>query len=210
MKVCIPETNVCYDKMFTQRWHTIVDTIEEADIVVFTGGADVSPAMYGQADHPTTQVDVRRDRDDKYNFLKARRLGKPMVGICRGAQFLNVMCGGTLYQHVDNHFGRNGDHMMVDLTSGAMFEVTSTHHQMMKPGSDADILGVASESTVYEYMDEGKVAKYYPERGEDVEVLYYSKPNCLCFQGHPEFMPPNHVAQQYFFRLIQEFSLCAD
>lgn len=71
------------------------------DGLVITGGRDVDPAAYGQGPHPATD-EPARDRDDwEFALLRAalrRRL--PVLGICRGAQVLNVALGGTLLQHV--------------------------------------------------------------------------------------------------------------
>lgn len=62
----------------------ITMNMEEADLVVFTGGEDVSPSYYGASVHPKTYTNEYRDEVEKKAFNKALLLGIPMCGICRG------------------------------------------------------------------------------------------------------------------------------
>src|SRR5690554_3184603 len=89
--------------MFINRGHKVVQTAEEADLVCFIGGEDVQPSLYGEHDHPSTHTNPARDEMEEKLFHYCLNEGIPMAGICRGAQFLNVMNGGKLYQDVDNH-----------------------------------------------------------------------------------------------------------
>jgi len=203
LRVHVVNGSGLHRRMYLQNGYSMAESLYSADLVHFTGGADVSPALYGQAVHPMTSPIPDRDKADVAAYEMAIRLGLSMVGECRGAQFLNVMSGGSMYQDVDGH--TTGQHMMVDVRSGAMFPVTSTHHQMMHPSRDGQVLGVASESTVYEYMSDG-IQKYIPKRGEDVEVVHYRSTKCLCFQGHPEYVGKEDACQKYFFELLQEFT----
>ncbi|BBZ45003.1 gamma-glutamyl-gamma-aminobutyrate hydrolase [Mycobacterium parmense] len=77
--------------------------------LVITGGYDLDPAAYGQQPHPMTDQ-PRTDRDAwELALLRAAlRRGLPVLGICRGAQVLNVACGGTLHQHLPDVLGHNG------------------------------------------------------------------------------------------------------
>ena len=75
--------------------------LERLDGLVFTGGSDIDPALYGQAPEPET-VPVVRHRDDSELELLHAALdgGLPVLGVCRGMQLLNVALGGTLVQHL--------------------------------------------------------------------------------------------------------------
>jgi putative glutamine amidotransferase len=77
--------------------------------LLITGGKDVDPAAYGQQPHPSTdQPGPQRDAWE-FALLRAalqRRL--PVLGICRGAQVLNVALGGTLHQHLPDVIGHGG------------------------------------------------------------------------------------------------------
>lgn len=85
----------------------IVDRVLDGlDGLVITGGRDVDPASYGHAPHPTTDQPAR-DRD-AWEFALVRGAlvrGVPILGICRGAQVLNVALGGTLHQHLPDVIG---------------------------------------------------------------------------------------------------------
>ena len=85
----------------------IVDRILTGlDGLVLTGGRDVDPASYGQAAHPITD-EPAGDRD-AFEFAMLRGAlarGLPVLGICRGAQVLNVALGGTLHQHLPDVLG---------------------------------------------------------------------------------------------------------
>src|SRR3546814_5523779 len=110
----------------------LADTPEEADLVVFVGGADVDPALYGAERHQTTFPDTDQDQRDMELFKTCYENGIPMLGVCRGAQFLNVMHGGKLYQDVDNHVG---DHPIYDTQNKRVIHnVSSIHHKMCKIG----------------------------------------------------------------------------
>lgn len=69
----------------------------DIDILMFDGGADVNPTLYGQERHPTTGINA--DRDLLESAVFNNYFSKvPIAGICRGHQFINVMMGGTLHQ----------------------------------------------------------------------------------------------------------------
>jgi gamma-glutamyl-gamma-aminobutyrate hydrolase PuuD len=78
-----------------------VSTVDIVDGLVFSGGSDLDPDLYGQAPHPETNGIVR-ERDDFELALMRTALERdvPMLAICRGSQVLNVALGGTLEQHV--------------------------------------------------------------------------------------------------------------
>lgn len=80
--------------------------LDGLDALIITGGKDLDPAAYGQAPHPATD-EPRRDRDDWESALVQRALARnlPFLGICRGAQVLNVALGGTLHQHLPDLVG---------------------------------------------------------------------------------------------------------
>lgn len=79
------------------------------DGLVITGGRDVDPAGYGHVAHADSDV-PDRDRDAWEFALLAEALRRrmPVLGICRGAQLLNVALGGTLHQHLPDVLGHNG------------------------------------------------------------------------------------------------------
>ena len=80
--------------------------LDSLDGLILTGGKDIEPSRYGQGAHPETD-EPRPDRDAWEDTLLRRAIEReiPFLGICRGAQMLNVARGGTLYQHLPDVVG---------------------------------------------------------------------------------------------------------
>lgn len=176
-----------YALMFHNNGYDVTTDISEANLICFTGGADVHPSFYGEVKEPETVCDVARDAREADLFLSNPKV--PMVGICRGGQFLNVMCGGSLVQHVDEHqLGFEGSHLALNLDGGEEVVVTSTHHQRIIMGDDAELLlyGPSSDDA-------------------EVEACYYEGDNVLCFQPHPEFSTADRSCVETFFSYIDDY-----
>lgn len=194
-----PEDCYGFPEMFARAHCTKANSIEEADLVVFAGGPDVNPALYGAEKHNRTYFDDDRDTADIGAYLTCYELGIPMLGICRGAQFLNVMNGGALYQDVDNH---NGDHNLWDHQRKIMIEkVSSVHHQMVIANATGgmEIIGT-SASANNRWLDpknnrQGTFA--------DVEAFFYPETCCIGIQGHPEYRGYPKFTQ-WSLELVQE------
>lgn len=202
-KVCIIDGSVGYRNLFQRMGHEIVHKLEDAHLVCFTGGEDVTPSYYGADKHPFTNNNPVRDRREKEAFEICVSMRIPMVGICRGAQFLNVMCGGEMYQHVTNHCG---DHQLIDLDTKEVVEVSSTHHQMMKPSDNAIIIATAKQNSIREWYEGDKFFSELSE--EDYEVVAYPEQGVLCFQPHPEFMGYKYEGMyEYFKSLVDDYLL---
>lgn len=83
--------------------------LDGLDGLVITGGKDVDPAAYGQQPHPATDEPGRQRDAWEFTLLRgALRRALPVLGICRGAQVLNVALGGTLHQHLPDVIGHSG------------------------------------------------------------------------------------------------------
>jgi putative glutamine amidotransferase len=83
--------------------------LDGLDGLLITGGNDVDPGRYGQEPHPNNDKPAPERDDWEFALLRgalARRL--PVLGICRGAQVLNVALGGTLHQHLPDVIGHSG------------------------------------------------------------------------------------------------------
>jgi len=183
------------------------EKIRKADLVLFNGGPDISPYFYGEKRHASTCVNFNRDLQDVRmlrSCASSKLQGK--IGICRGAQFLNVMVGnGTLWQNVNNHATGYHD-IMLSADKGQRILASSTHHQMMLPGQDGFVVWEAAQATKFEAdtwemdLNEGDIAP-----SGDPEVILYMDELTLCFQPHPEFTDPrNTTCRELFFDLIDE------
>lgn len=87
----------------------IARAVQRCDGVLLSGGPDVGADRYGAAAHPRTAA-AHPDRDDAELAVldRALTLGLPVLGVCRGAQVLNVGLGGTLHQHLPDVVGHDG------------------------------------------------------------------------------------------------------
>ena len=70
------------------------------DGLLLTGGADVDPALYGEELAGSVDIEPGRDALELAAWQAARERGRPVLGICRGVQAINVFAGGTLIQHL--------------------------------------------------------------------------------------------------------------
>lgn len=197
-----------YTQLFTNKGWVVSSDIKNVDAFLFTGGEDVSPEFYGQKMHPCTHSSLFRDVFEKKVFNYAVEHQIPMIGICRGGQFLNVMSGGEMYQHVTNHAGQWHD--IKDVETELSFFASSTHHQMMRPGNGGVVVAVASNGGSKEYCHKigdarnGIIKQTADE--PDTEVVFYPNTNSLCFQPHPEFVDPRlDELKDYLFSLIHKY-----
>jgi len=80
---------------------TLRGIYEKLDGVFLPGGADIDPASYGETPHPLCdKTDRERDRVELALATWAIADGKPVLGVCRGMQLINVAAGGSLYQDI--------------------------------------------------------------------------------------------------------------
>jgi putative glutamine amidotransferase len=71
--------------------------------VVVTGGHDVDPVLYAAEPEVTPRYDPERDAFESRIIDEALAAGQPILGICRGAQLLNIRLGGSLHQDLSKH-----------------------------------------------------------------------------------------------------------
>ncbi len=159
------------------------------DGLILQGGADVSPRTYGEEPlRPEWEGDSVRDAYELELVHEFMEAGKPILGICRGMQLLNVALGGSLYQdlptqrpdsahHESGRYDLNAhavqfvkDGMMAQWFAGSGGgNVVSIHHQAVnRLGRDVRIEAVAADGVV--------------------EAISWSGPSFFCgVQWHPEF-----------------------
>lgn len=196
LNVYVVGDSIHYAKFF--ECYDLVDKVEDATVVLFTGGEDVTPELYGKEKHPTTYCNISRDIIEK-DIFDSMRPDQVAFGICRGSQFLCVMNGGILVQDCDNH-AMYGTHSIVDVATGEKYEITSTHHQMQYPydlpEEEYDLLFKSTDNRCTHYSGDGIDENKIRTKGEPEIVLYHrpGKPKCLAVQGHPEMIPTFSIA----------------
>lgn len=135
---------------------------EKYDALILSGGADVDPAFYGETNTACFGIDRARD-EAEFRLIEAfRKAGKPILGICRGHQVLNVYFGGTLIQHLamaeKHQWTKTGDSVHeTDAEAGSFlaemygthFSVNSAHHQGIdRLAEELQIVQTAPDGTV--------------------------------------------------------------
>lgn len=176
------------------------NNLTKEDCLVVWGGGDISPTLYKrEVSKHTYATHKLSDRDIiEWQLMKrAKELGIPIIGICRGAQMLCALTGGFLIQDVTNH-GRS--HPVIT-NDGQQFLVSSLHHQMLYP-FEVDHLMVAQSAPA--------ISEHYMDVNTPVEVpvepefVYFPKEKGIAIQWHPEFMDVDCEANTYLKGKLKE------
>lgn len=162
--------------------------VSACDGFLFTGGQDVSPELYGEERLPQCgECCPERDKMEKVLLEAALAADKPVLGICRGIQFLNAALGGTLYQDLPSQLKTRTEHRqkppydnpvhevcleagtaLYDLLGTRKIRVNSCHHQAIKELSSQLKAAAVSEDGLIEgvYMPGKKfvwAVQWHPE-----------------------------------------------
>lgn len=162
--------------------------IKSATAILFTGGPDIEPALYGKQPHPETSTFPSRDKHEITMFEMVRDMGKPIIGVCRGAQLVCSQAGGILVQHQANP----KSHHYIDTFDGKKVCVSSSHHQAQYPwGLPVDQYRLLGWSTGISAFHDGEAEGDEMVVGKvpgncEVEEVYYRGIHALAIQSHPE------------------------
>ncbi|GII20610.1 gamma-glutamyl-gamma-aminobutyrate hydrolase family protein [Planosporangium mesophilum] len=170
-----------------------VDALDGLDAVIFTGGSDVDPTLYGEQPHPTSYVKPERDAAEVLLMRAAIEADLPLLGICRGMQLLTVVSGGRLHQHLPEVLGHDnhrpvsgptyGEHP-VRLSPGSVChrilgesaEVNSFHHQGVQDAGRLRPTGWCPEDALIETVEDPDRTfvvgvQWHPEETGDLRLF---------------------------------------
>jgi putative glutamine amidotransferase len=151
--------------------------LDRLDGVCLSGGPDLDPAAYGEPRHPLLgELEPELDAFELALARAADARAIPLLGICRGAQALNVARGGTLHQHVPDVVGAAVGHRQTEpgrvtthavsvdrrtrlaaITGAGELAVNSFHHQAVdRPGRGLRVVAHAPDGLIEAVEDEGR------------------------------------------------------
>jgi len=185
----------------TNRIRVLMKEKERVLAVLFTGGEDVSPPLYGGVNDRLSVTSSRRDDLEKKIFLYCKKNGIKMIGICRGIQFLNVMSGGKMCQHVESHAGI--EHSILYPALKERHFVNSLHHQMVKLPENAIPVALAKPELCDWCFDEN--GKMSDPPSEEIEAAIFPKDNAIGVQFHPEMMGSGERGRIFFINMMKDF-----
>ena len=170
----------------------VEETLAALDGLIFSGGADLDPAAYGEESNGTIGAQADRDRAEVALLEGALARDLPVLAICRGMQLLNVARGGSLEQHLPDAVGHErhretrgafSDHD-VRLAEGSRAaailgeeaSIKSSHHQgPARIGSGLEPVGWAEDGTIEALESPGQTfavgVLWHPEEGEDKRLF---------------------------------------
>lgn len=182
----------------------ISQLLDEVQGILLTGGHDVDPKIYGEEPIPKCGAAcVERDSMEKELLDQALERDMPVLGICRGIQFMNAYLGGTLYQDLPTQFDSKVEHHMSPpydvpvhsvsvLEDSALYKLLNTdklavnsyHHQAIKDKADRLKVMALSEDGLIEAVE-------MPD-----------KRFVWAVQWHPEF---NYLKDENSRKIFEEF-----
>ncbi len=210
-------TRQSFIDVFQKLGHTVVilpvDDPENAknylalvDKIVLTGGADVSPYLYGEEpDCKLETTDPTRDAFELAAIKAALESNKPILGVCRGLQLLNVYFGGSLYQDLSQTTSQ------IKHRQSPTPQDIPTHHITVKKGSSLDFLPEkylvnSFHHQVIKVLGQNLTAIAHGSDGF-IEAIENKEKHILAVQWHPECTWHKIVFDQQIFEKFAEGTL---
>lgn len=177
--------------------------LQGIDGLVIVGGDDVDPQLYGETPSRRTRVMFpKRTAFESWLYQAGKEQGLPILGICYGMQLINVLEGGTLYQHLSpsrkgprvDHQGRKSGEHKVDLLPRTRLRrilrvpeasVPTQHHQGVREVAPGFQASAVTEDGVVEAIEKP------------------SAPEILAVQWHPERRPESPLTRKLFRAFVR-------
>ena len=163
------------------EWGIAPENVDDYDGLLIPGGVDVNPKLYGEKNTASVKINDYLDEITMSAIKLFYESDKPILGICRGLQILNVYFGGSLHQDIPNHkdvthkIFVEDNNILFDYY-GKEFEVNSIHHQCInRLAEDFDCLARAEDGVIEAFMhNSGKIlgTQFHPERIENGAQIF--------------------------------------
>ena len=174
--------------------------LDLVDGLILAGGGDISPGAYGGEPHESVYAVC--DERDAFELTLARaalaRRDRPLLSICRGMQVLNVVCGGTLHEHIPDAFGDAVAHRLPP-------RVPVRHPVTVAADSHlAGVLGATRiEACSWHHQSVDRVGEHlrpvaWAEDGVVEALEHVVHPWCVAVQWHPEMQLDDPLQRRVF------------
>ncbi|MBQ3383699.1 MAG: gamma-glutamyl-gamma-aminobutyrate hydrolase family protein [Erysipelotrichaceae bacterium] len=155
-------------------------------LIVPGSGTDVDPKHYGQPLDPRSECSLydilETDRKAIMSYINS---SKKVLGICAGLQELNVLLGGTLHQHIDNHMIRGETHPVTLSKDSKLYKMYGTDR-------------ISVSSTHHQCIDKLAPGVLQAALSDDGIIEAFEKDNILAVQWHPEALMDPVIFQHFF------------
>lgn len=190
----------------TEDEREIEKLASKLDGFVFAGGQDIEPSFYGEESRGSRVPDIERDRFETALCRAVLERDKPMLGICRGCQLLNVVLGGTLTQDLPSVDEKWTLHSRSDVTRGYVHDV-----KILSPWLFPNHSGETMHVNSMHHQAIGRLSKHLQAAaaadGGIIEAV--SAPAhkwAVGVQWHPECLAEDDSVQMDIFRMLVEKS----
>ncbi|ACN83588.1 gamma-glutamyl-gamma-aminobutyrate hydrolase family protein [Brachyspira hyodysenteriae] len=190
----------------TEDEEIIKKMVENVDGIIMTGGVDVHPFRFDE--EPIEKIGTISAERDEFDFTLMKyavEMNKPIFGICRGIQVINVYFGGSLIQDIPSQRNTNILHSQT-----AEYHTATHKIQIVKDSIIYDMLDETSEVNSFHHQAIDKVAKDFKvtatAKDGIIEAIEYKKKGSFIIgvQWHPELMSSRIVKMQNIFDMFIE------
>lgn len=176
-----------------------LSVLSTCDALILPGGGDITPGFYGQSNHGSHIIDTELDLLQIQALEFFIRAGKPILGICKGMQLINIYFGGTLIQDLPSHAEHqtlDGDLLHMSCVTedcvlshlyGKEFMINSNHHQAVdKLGSNLKAVQYSHDHVLEGFVHESLPiigVQWHPERLPFIQTKKASLPGNLLLRA---------------------------
>lgn len=185
---------------------TVKRQIESVDALLCTGGYDPNPLLYGE--NPSRRIEFIFPEVDEHQIKTvhfAVDMGKPILGICRGLQILNIAFGGSLYQDLSLAPNSYIQHVQKSRKHSAGHQVTLVENTMLaEVFSEKEIVTNSFHHLAVKEIAPGFIANAYAADGIIEGIERSDRSPVMAVQWHPEMMYEKYPAMLAIFRRFVE------